>query len=148
LSFSSLVCTVCSNPCFRVAMTTLWLRWLHDTVWLHGQTQTFDASLNIKTNSMLWFFLETFITSKMFINSPFLFKPNVHCSVHKRTLLRTILSLFDTVRIAISYWALSKVNFSVIRSSVCESPRWYPVFKNSVCIFFTLRVLRVQSISR
>jgi len=52
-------------------MTTLWLRWLHDAVWLYGQTQTFEASLNIKTNSMLWVFLEALIASKMFINSPF-----------------------------------------------------------------------------
>jgi hypothetical protein len=102
LSFSSLVCTVCSNPCFRVAMTTLWLRWLHDTVWVYGQTQTFEASLSIKTNSMLRAFLETLVASKMFMNSPFLFKPKVHCCVHKSPLLHTISSLLDTVGIAIS----------------------------------------------
>lgn len=84
-------------------MTTLWLRWLHGTVWVYGQTQTFEASLNIKTNSMLRVLLETLLASKMFINSQFLFETKVHCSEHKRPLLHTILSLSDRVLIAKSY---------------------------------------------
>ena len=128
-------------------MTTLWLRWLHDTVWLYGQTQTFQASLDIKTNSMLRVFLEKLIASKMFINSPFFLEPKIHCSLHKRRLLHTILSPFDTVLIAISYKVPSKVHFNIILSSLCECPSWYSVLKSSVC-FLTFICLCIMNIFR